>query len=158
MNTRAASTVPSSPAPQPAWNFFADFGRQQLSVATDASCAMLRGFQAMRKIQEEAAQQATARQQAAAEKLHTSCQPTDLLALQAGLLRDEVESAAHYWQELAATALEMQTEMMGCASHLVDSDAALEAASALESFDMIPGVTGLFPLKPRGGARRAGDR
>lgn len=156
MKTRAVNTAP---APQAAaWNFLADLGRQQLCVATDASCAMLRGFQAMRKIQEEAAQQASARQKAAAKQMHTSCQPSDLLALQVGLLRDEVESATRYWQQLAATALEMQTEMMGCASHLVDSDAALEAASALESFDRIPGVTSLFPLKPRGRAQRAGGR
>lgn len=112
----------------------------------------------MRTIQERAAQKASACHQAAARQLQHSCQPTDLMAVQVGLLRDDVQGATHCWLVLAATALEMQTEMMGCASHLVDSDAALEAASALEAFDQLPGVANFFLLKPAGTPRRVQAR
>jgi hypothetical protein len=127
------------------WDFLADLGRQQMSVANDASCAMFRGFEAIRKIQEEAAHHASVRHEAAAQKLHGSCQPTELIAIQAGLLREDIESATQYWQQLAATAMEMQTQMMGCTSHLLDSDTALESVHAL---DMLPGVSSWFPFCP----------
>jgi phasin family protein len=130
------------------WNFLADLGRQQLSVATDASCAIFRGFEAIRKIQEQVAHDISARHQAIAQKLHGARQPADLIAMQAALVRDDLESATQYWQQVAASALETQTEMMGCASHLLDSDTALETVSALEAFDMVPGMNSLFALKP----------
>jgi hypothetical protein len=129
-------------------NFLADLARQQMSVASDASCAMLRGFDAMRKIHEQAAHDTSARHQVVAQKLHGTVQPFDLMTLQTGLLRNDLESATQYWQQLAATALEMQTEMIGCASHLVDAETALETAAALEPFDMLPGVSSLFALQP----------
>ena len=133
------------PAP---WNFLTDLSRQQLSVAADASCAMIRGFESMRRIQQQAAHEASARHKAVAQRLHGSCQPTDLMAIQTGLLREDLESASQYWQQLAATVLEMQTEMMGCTSHLLDSETALETASALEAFDMFPGASSWFAPKP----------
>lgn len=148
MSAKTPRAAPAREAPAP-WNFLADLSRQQLSVATDASCAMFRGFEAMRNIQQQAAHDASARHEAAAQKLHGStCQPADLMAIQAALLRDDLESATRYWQQLAATALEMQTEMMGCTSHLLDSETALETVSALEAFDMFPGVKSLLALKP----------
>lgn len=130
-----------NPAPR---NFLADLSRQQMSVATDASCAMFRGFEAMRKLQEQTAHDTSARHEAVAQKLQGASQPADLMAIQAALMRDDLESAAQYWQQLAAAALEMQTEMMGCASHFVDSETALETASALEAFDMVPGLNSWF--------------
>lgn len=154
-NPRASPAPAASPNEAASWNFLTDLGRQQLSVATDASCAMLRGFEAMRKIQQQAAHHASTRHEAVAQKLHNPCEPADWMAMQAGLLRDDLESATQYWQQLAATALEMQTEMMGCASHLLDSESALETAAALEPLDMFPGVTRLFPRKPIGSAQRA---
>jgi len=152
---RAAPPREAAFAPAAGANLLGDLGRQQMSVATDASCAMFRGFEAMRRIQEQAAHHASTRHQAAAKKLHGTCDPGDLMAIQAGLLRDDLESATQYWQQLAATALEMQTEMIGCASRLLDSEAALETAAALEPLDLLPGAGSLFGGKPAGSARRA---
>lgn len=157
MSTKSPRAAPAREASrkEPAsWNFLADLGQQQLSVTTEASCAMLRGFEAIRKIQEQAAHDMSARHQAIAQKLHGACQPADLMAMQADLMRDNLESATQYWQQLAASALETQTEMMGCASHLLDSETALETASALEAFDMFPGMKSLFALKPSAEAQR----
>lgn len=139
--TGARVAAPALSAPL---DFFTDFGRQQMAVATDASCALLRGFEAMRRIQQEAAHATRARHEAVAGKLHGACSASDLLAMQATLLQADWQSANRYWQDLAGAALEMQVEMMGCASHLVDSESALEAVSAMEALDTLPGVSQLF--------------
>ena len=117
---------------QPAWNSMADLGRQQMAVATDAACAMFRGFEAIRKVQEHAAHEAALRHASAARKLQHSCSPMELLAIQSELLSFDVDGATRYWQELGAAALEMQTEMMGCCGKLAGADAFLASARVLE--------------------------
>ena len=52
------SAAPVAATPEAAWNAASDLPRQQLSLATESACAMFRGFEAMRKIQERAAHQA----------------------------------------------------------------------------------------------------
>lgn len=98
-----------------------DFSRQQLAVATEGARALFRGFEAMRKIQEQAAQEASQRHAAVGERLR-GCQPADLLAMQAELMRHEVEGVTRYWQQLTAAAVEMNTELLGCAAHLVNTE------------------------------------
>lgn len=139
--TRARDAAPGPLAPL---DFFTDFGRQQMAVAAEASSALLRGFEAMRRIQQEAAHAARARHEALAGKLQGACTASELMAMQATLLQADWQSANRYWQDLAGAALEMQMEMMGCASHLLDSETALEAVSAMEAFETLPGVTRLF--------------
>jgi len=140
----AAHAAPARESPAPL-NFIADLGRQQISVCSEASNAMIRGFDAMRKLQEQATHDAAERHAALARKLQTTSQPVELVTIQAASVRDDLESVTQYWQQLAATALEMQTEMLGCASHLLDSETALQAASAMEALDAIPGLGKLFP-------------
>jgi hypothetical protein len=60
-----------------------------------------------------------------------------------------------YWQQIAGAALEMQTEMMGCATHLLDSESLLESAAAFEALDKVPGANLFFPFSPRPGARKS---
>lgn len=136
---------PAAPNPFAPLGVLSDLARQQMCVAAEASCAMFRGFETMRRIQQEAAHDASVRHGAVAQKLHGACAPVDALAMQAGLLQADWQSANRYWQDLAGTALEMQVEMMGCASHLLDSDTALESVSAVEALDALPGLTALFP-------------
>jgi hypothetical protein len=117
-STRATPAREAGRQEPASWNFLTDLSRQQLSVAADASSAMIRGFEAMRKIGQQTAHDASARHKAVAQKLHGTCQ------------------------------LEMQTEMMGCTTHLLDSETALETVSALEAFDMFPGANSWFAPKP----------
>lgn len=138
----------AAPTPFTPLGILADLGRQQMCVAAEASSAMLRGFETMRRIQQEAAHDASVRHQAVAAKLHGACAPVDAMAMQAGLLQADWQSANRCWQDLAGTAIEMQVEMMGCASHLLDSETALESVSAVEAFDALPGVKALFPFMP----------
>jgi hypothetical protein len=160
MNAKTIKTAKASPASAALasaaapWNFFADFSRQQMSVAADASCAMFRGFEAIRKIQQQAAHTAAQRHEAVAERLHANCAPADLMAIQSELLAGDFKNATQYWQDLAATAMEMQTEIMGCTSHLVDSEAALEAVSAMEHLEGLPGMSTFFAKKMNGTAAR----
>ena len=146
---QAAGTTSANPARAtrtmanvPAFNAAMDYARQQAVVAIESACAMFRGFEAMRKIQEEAAQQASLRHAEAAQKLRGSCQPADLVAVQLELLRLDIDAAGGHWQQLAAAALEMQTEIMGCASHLIDTETLLEGSSAaLDAMHLkIPGL------------------
>jgi hypothetical protein len=156
MSSKTAKPAPNAIANAAApWNFLADLGRQQMAVVNDASCAMLRGFETMRQIQHDAAHHAAAQHQAAAQRLHSSCAPADVMAIQSELLSDDFQAASQYWQQLAGAAMEMQTEMMGCATHLLDSETALEAASAMESFDALPGFNTFFARKMNGSAEKA---
>ena len=117
---------------QVAWDFMTDVGRQQMSFATETACAMFRGFENMRKVQEQAAHEAAQRHAVAAQKLQQPCPPLELLAIQTGLLSFDVEGATRYWQQLGAAALEMQTEMIGCCSKLAVPDAVLASARILD--------------------------
>lgn len=94
---------------------------------------MFRGFEAMRKIQEEAAHLASVRHAEAADKLRSNCKPADLMGVQSELLRFDFDAAGRYWQQLGAAALEMQAEIMDCATHLIDNETVLEGSSNLNA-------------------------
>lgn len=112
---------------------WADTGRQQAAVATECAVAMFRGFEAIRKVQEDAARQAATRHERAAQRLLTPCQPTEVFEIQADLLQFDLEAGTRYWQQLSAAALEMQTQMLACCTQLVDSASVLEAVSSLDA-------------------------
>lgn len=115
-------------------SLLADLGRQQLAVAADAACALLRGSEAMRAIQHQVAHEAAMRHQAAARKLHESHEPAELLAIQSDLLRYDLQGATEYWQQITAAALQSQVELMASATHLLDSEKGGPLKSAMESF------------------------
>lgn len=96
-----------------AWN---DLPRQQLAAATQACCAMFRGFESIRRVQQKTAHQALAHHQVIAEKLKEPCHPMDLVAMQAEMVRFDLQGAAMYWQQLASAMLEMQRELLGSAA------------------------------------------
>lgn len=140
MNTRQrvrpAAAAPAHPGAT-ALDLLADYGREQAAMCIDASGAMLRGFEAMRTIQQQAAQQSAARHEAAARKLRDTSAPADLMAIPFELLQGDLQSANRYWQDLAAAALETQTEIMGCACHLVDAQDALEAVANVSKLESV---------------------
>jgi hypothetical protein len=115
-------------------NLLTDLGRRQFSLATESMGALLRGSEAMRKIQQQTAHQASLHQEAAAQKLHEPCEPADLLAIQSDLLRLNLQGATQYWQQLTANALKTQVEMMGCASRLLDAESGNGIKPVLETW------------------------
>ena len=121
------------------WN---DVPRQQMAAAAQANCALFRGFETIRGIQQKTAHQALVHRRAIAEKLREPCHPMDLVAMQAELVRFDLQGAAMYWQQLATAVLEMQREMLGNAS------AGTEAGSepAPTGFPGYPPMPGLNPF------------
>lgn len=128
MNDRTRMSVLSAADAAPGWNWALDFGRQQVAVAVEGASTMYRGFEAMRRVQEQIAHHAAERHAEAAEQLRARKAPADLIATQSQLLRDDLEDATRYWQQLTAAAFEMNSQLLGCATHLVDTDGAFAAA------------------------------
>lgn len=124
----------SNPAP---WNLLVDLSRQQLAMSAELACAMFRGSEALRKIQQDTAHQASTRYETLAQKLSASCQPADLMALQSELLRVDLLSAGQYWQQLVAAGLQTQKEMMGSVSQMLDSEKNSGVKSALQAIQTI---------------------
>jgi hypothetical protein len=154
--TSRKSPIAAKPVQNPfnldPWSMAADFGRQQMQVATESAAAMARGFETVRKVQEEAGQHAMARQSAALGKLTNAKDPLQFLAAQSEMLGLDTQSAARYWQELAGAVLEMQTEVLGCCTHLVDSESMLQATAALHDVPGWAGLNGWFGGKANGAA------
>lgn len=128
--TAGSSASGADPA---AWS---DLPRQQLAAATQACCAVFRGFEAIRRVQQRTAHQALAHHQAIAEKLKEPCQAMDLLAMQAELVRFDMQGAALYWQQVASAFLGMQRELLGSAASVAQS----------EADQMSAGVSGQGPI------------
>lgn len=118
-------------------------------LSRESADVVLRGLDAIRKINDRAVQAALARYAAAARKLKAPRQPMDLLAVPTDLMRSEIQGATLYWQELGGATMEMQAELLGCSSHLIDSDALLQATHALDEVPVIPAL-----LPTRAAARR----
>jgi hypothetical protein len=155
--SRPASTHEARGNDLPSWNFLADLSRQQLSWATEGASAIFRSSEAMRKVQQQAAHQASEHYATAAQKLRVACQPADLLAVQSELLRFDLQEASQYWQQLVTAALQAQTEMMTTASHMLDSEAGGGVKSAIEAMQAAipPMATSFFATRPNGPTERA---
>lgn len=124
MSTRAPGATASRPAAAvdtPGWN---DLPRQQMAAAAQACCAVFRGFEAIRRMQQMAAQQALAHHQALAERLKEPVHPMDLVAIQAEMVRFDVQGATVYWQQLAGAMAAMQRELLASAVPTKADDAA----------------------------------
>jgi hypothetical protein len=116
------------------FNFMTELSRQQLAIATEGATALYRGSEALRKVQQETAHEASLHHAQAAQKLFSPCQPSDLLSVQTELMRTNMESATHYWQQLMVVALQTQREMMQSLNHMLESESGSGMKSALEAF------------------------
>jgi hypothetical protein len=111
-------------------DWMGEWSRQQMAVASEGASTVYRGFETLRRIQEQAAHAAAERHAAAAQKLRKPESGIDLAFVQGELLRDDVTAAAKYWQDLASAVIEMNSELMSCASKLVDTEDLMAATSA----------------------------
>lgn len=143
--TRTTSATAASGTDLNAWNILLDLGRQQLALTTESTSAICRCSEAMRKIQQDAAHQASVYHAEAAQKMRaSSCQPIDLLAIQSDLMRIDMQGAGQYWQRLASAALQTQIDMMTNVSRLFDSETS-SVKSALGVFQAaIPPMANSF--------------
>ena len=107
-----------------------EWATQQFAVAGESAAVLFRGLESMRRIQAQAMQQVAERRTASAGRLRDGAAP-DLLALQAGLLRQDLENATQCWQQLATTAAETCAELWANSMHLVNTEDAFGAAARL---------------------------
>ena len=135
MATRTSRTVAPAKASNPAqgtrapWEWLGDWNRQQVAAASEGVRTVYRGLEAMRRIQEEAARAVAERHSAAALKLRAQDGAAGLAALQGELLREDLAGAAKYWQDLAGAMLEMNSELLNCATQMVDAEDLFAATS-----------------------------
>lgn len=129
--TRVQAAAPPDGAAGWSWAF--DWGRQQLAVAAEGASTVYRGFEALRQVQQQTAHGAARRHAEAAERLRAACLPIEVLAVQSQLLRDDFDDASRYWQQLAATTFEMNSRLLGCATHLVGTEDLFAATRLLHA-------------------------
>lgn len=129
---RAAGT--SSPLATPAGAFavWADLPRRQLALMAHSATALFRGSQELRRIQQEAALRAMQRHEQAAERLREPCDFSDLVALQAELVRFDLREAANYWNQLANAAIKLQADMISSAGEAVTEGASEPTLQSLQ--------------------------
>ena len=132
MNSRNSRSTSADDTQVAAWtplNILADLPRKQLELLTRSATAVYRGSEALRKIQQQAAHRASIHHEEATEKLRGQCDLSEVWAIQADLLRFNLQEAAHYWQQLASTVLKVQVDLVGGAGEALDtgSEPSLEA-------------------------------
>lgn len=124
MNTEASRTAHAS-ATQNAgaspWSLLTDFSRQQLILWAESACTLLRGSETIRNIQQQAAHDACSHHEEAAQKLRDQGEPADILAIQADLLRLNLQAAAQYWQQIASAVIKTQIDFAACNSQLLQT-------------------------------------
>lgn len=154
MSTKKSHASRAEPAQAQAALPSTDWPRQQMALWAGGACAMFRGFEAMRRVQMKTAHEALAQHQAAAEKLREPCSLAELMAVQADLLRYDTQGAALYWQQLGATMLEMQRQLMGSVAHAAEADTEAAATSLAPNAWAMPGLTELLQAAGGNGAQR----
>jgi hypothetical protein len=114
-SSRASSAHQSTENPFISPALYAELPRRQLALMVQAASALMRGSQELRRIQQEATKRASEHFEEAVGRLRGDYDYNDLLAVQAELLRTNMQEAAHYWQELTTAGMQMQAEMVSSA-------------------------------------------
>lgn len=129
-------------------NVFSELGRHQLALVVEGTSALCRSSEALRKIQQDAAHEASVFHEETAQKLFTPCQPADLMAIQSELMRFCLQSSGKYWQQILAQAMQTQVEMMRSVSQVLKSEKDTGLKSPLEVLQaaMPPLASSLFPM------------
>lgn len=144
-------------SPAAALDAMAELSRRQMAAVVQGGCALFRGFERIRGIQERAAHEALAEYEEAAEKLARQGSMLELLAVQTELLRFDAQGAALYWQQLGAAALEMQSQIMGAVA-AAETKVLQEAASSVQEISSaIPGVQPIY-TRSSGNSGRSSQR
>lgn len=108
-----------------------DFGRQWVSVGTEAAGVLSRGMQEMNRLQMDALHDVLRHRSPAAERLQRQPDPIQLMETQVDGMRFAWERSLRCWMDLAGAAAEMQGEMMACGEHLVNTEDVFAAVRPL---------------------------
>jgi hypothetical protein len=129
-------------------NFLSELGRHQLALAVEGTTALCRGSEALRKIQQDAAHDASVFHEETAQRLFASCQPAELMAIQSELMRFTLQSAGSYWQKIAARMMQTQVEMIKSVTHVLEREKDTGTKSPMEVLQsaMPPLASSFFPM------------
>ena len=116
----ARATAANGEDPASPMNLVTDLPRRQLAMLSQSASMLYRGSEALRQIQQEAAERASRQHQEAAEKLRDSRDFGEVMAIQTELLRFNLQESAQYWQQLATAVLKLQSEMISGAGQALD--------------------------------------
>lgn len=116
-NQKAAASRASTPeASIPMLDAAASSGfalaQQQMQSLMALADLVLKRAEELRRCQLDAAQQARKRHDKARADVASAVNPTELLNVQAEMLRDDLESASQYWQRMASICTAAQAETL----------------------------------------------
>ena len=148
MNTKAKDSTARRGASSDPPNVLSELGRHQLALAVDGTTAQCRGSEALRKIQQDAAHLASVFHEETAQRLFASCQPTELIVIQSEILRFTMQSAGRYWQQIAASAMQTQVEMIKSVTHVLEREKETGTKSPMEVLQSVmpPLASSFFPM------------
>lgn len=126
-------------------SFLMEMGRHQLALVAEGTRALCRRSEALRKIQQEAAHNASVFHAETGEKLFSLRDPGELMSIQSELMRFALRSASNYWQQIFANAMNTPVEMMACIGHVLQSEKEHGVKTPLEAFQsVIPPLASSF--------------
>jgi len=120
-NSRAVASDEPANAVLAPLNILADLPRKQMALMTRSATAVLRGSEALRNIQQQAAHRALTHNEEAAERLRGRVDFNELLAIQAEMLRFNMQETAQFWQQLTTAALKVQADMVSSAGEALET-------------------------------------
>ena len=128
--------------------FFLNWACHQLTLAVDGTTVLCCGSEALRKIQHDAAHEASVFHEETAQRLFVYCPPTELVAIQSKLLRFTMQSAGKYWQQIAASAMQTQVEMIKSVTHVLEREKDTGTKSPMQVLQSVmpPLASSFFPM------------
>jgi hypothetical protein len=148
MTTKAKDSNAKRGASSEAPNFLSELGRHHLALTVEGTTALCRGSEALRKIQQDAAHEASVFHEETAQKLFSPCQPAELMAIQSELMRFTLQGAVRYWQNIASRMMETQVDVIKSATHVLEREKGAGAKSPMEVFQsaLPPLASSFFPM------------
>ena len=138
--------VPSNP--QNITTVCSELGRHQLALAIEGTLVLCRASEGLRKIQQEAAHEASGFYAEQAQKLFGPGQLAELMQTQTEIVRFSLHGSGKYWQQIAAHTLQTQMEIMGIITDVLENEKNAGAKSPLEVLQtaLSPLANSLFPM------------
>ncbi len=133
-NSHATKSQHNGVAHTPPANLFSDLARQQLALFNEAACAVLKGSETVRKIQQQAAHRASSQHESAAARLRAVHEPSEVMTIQSDLLRFDLEGAMQYWQQLTAALVQAQVDLISSSGHALMTSLPEGAKSAAQNW------------------------
>jgi Phasin protein len=126
-------------------NFLMEMGRHQLALVAEGARALCCRSEALRKIQQEAAHDASVFHAETGERLFSLRDPGELMSIQSELMRFALSSASNYWRQIIANAMNTPVDMMACIGQVLQSEKEHGVKTPLEAFQsVIPPLANSF--------------